>query len=132
MMLDCRTCVAYLNCSRVPAWRCVQGQRYVESKRIYLCKPPTHHPEESMGKKPQNPLPSSADKRQVGGNHYKAKAIQPWDAMRVWMSPEEFAGYLRGNVIKYTARCNDKNGVEDLRKAHHYLEKLIEFMDEQK
>ena len=40
------------------------------------------------------------------------------------MSKEEFNGFLRGNVIKYIAR--DKGGVEDLKKARHYLDKLIE------
>jgi hypothetical protein len=68
----------------------------------------------------------SADTEQVGGDHYRSKAIQPWDAMAAWMTPEEFRGYLRGNVIKYVARCNDKGGVEDLQKARHYLDKLIE------
>ncbi len=62
---------------------------------------------------------------QVGGRHYADKAIQPWDAMREWMSPEQFRGFLRGNAIKYLARCDDKGGVEDLRKAAHYLDKLI-------
>jgi hypothetical protein len=67
-----------------------------------------------------------ADSTQVGGSHYTSKSIQPWDAMRAWMSKEEFAGFLRGNAIKYLARCNDKGGVEDLRKARHYIDKLIE------
>lgn len=66
-----------------------------------------------------------SSKRQVGGDHYASKTIQPWDSMRAWMTPEEFKGYLRGNVIKYVARCWDKNGVEDLEKAKHYLEELI-------
>lgn len=65
---------------------------------------------------------------QIGGNHYASKKIQPWDAMEAWMSREEFAGFLRGNVIKYIARCHDKGKVEDLKKAAHYLEKLIHFM----
>jgi hypothetical protein len=63
---------------------------------------------------------------QVGGDHYATKAVQPWDAMAVWMTPEQFKGFLRGNVIKYIARCDDKGGVEDLRKAAHYRAKLIE------
>jgi hypothetical protein len=42
------------------------------------------------------------------------------------MSTEAFAGFLRGNAIKYLARCDKKGGVEDLRKARHYLDKLIE------
>lgn len=63
---------------------------------------------------------------QVGGDHYATKAVQPWDAMAEWMTPEQFKGFLRGNIIKYIARCDDKGGVEDLRKAAHYLQKLIE------
>jgi hypothetical protein len=42
------------------------------------------------------------------------------------MSDAEFIGYLRGNVIKYVARCNDKGGLEDQLKALHYLQKWIE------
>jgi hypothetical protein len=62
----------------------------------------------------------------VGGSHYTERAVQPWAAMQSWMSTEAFAGFLRGNVIKYVARCDAKGGVEDLRKARHYLDKLIE------
>ena len=69
---------------------------------------------------------SSSHKRQVGGDHYMNMGLQPWKAMKAWMSEEEFKGFLRGNIIKYVARCWDKNGVEDLNKAMHYLEKLIE------
>ncbi len=69
---------------------------------------------------------------QVGGDHYLGLGIQPWDAMEAWMTPEQFQGFLIGNVIKYVARYRQKNGVEDLRKAKHYLEKLIEVLDEEK
>ena len=68
----------------------------------------------------------SANTTQVGGDHYKSKAVQPWEAMQSCMSSEEFCGYLRGNVIKYMMRCQDKGGVEDVLKAQHYLTKLIE------
>ena len=73
---------------------------------------------------------STANATQIGGNHYASKAIQPWDAMQAWMSREEFAGYLRGNVIKYMARCNDKGGIEDVKKARHYIDKLIEVLEQ--
>lgn len=63
---------------------------------------------------------------QIGGDHYRTKAIQPWDAMEAWMGPEQFEGFLRGNVIKYMARYPDKGGEEDIRKAGHYLTKLKE------
>ena len=71
----------------------------------------------------------SANDVQVGGSHYKDKKVQPWDAMESCMSQEEFAGFLRGNVIKYVMRCTDKGGVEDLKKAQHYMVKLLEVLD---
>lgn len=66
---------------------------------------------------------------QVGGDHYRRLAVQPWEAMEAWLSPDEFAGFLRGNVIKYMARFRDKGGVEDVRKARHYLDRLIELLE---
>lgn len=63
----------------------------------------------------------SANDNQVSGTHYKDKAIQPWDYI-----VGNNIGYLEGNVIKYVSRWRDKGGVEDLRKAQHYLQKLIE------
>ena len=67
-----------------------------------------------------------ASDMQIGGNHYTSKTVQPWSAMESWMTKEQFSGFLRGNAIKYLARCDDKGGVEDLKKARHYLDKLIE------
>lgn len=66
----------------------------------------------------------SADMR--GPAHYTDKAIQPWEAMQAWMTPEQFKGFLLGNVLKYTARYQAKDGLRDLEKAAHYLERLIE------
>ena len=68
----------------------------------------------------------SANQTQIGGTHYTTKSIQPWEAMQAWMSEDEFCGFLRGNCLKYLVRYKDKGGVEDLRKARHYLDKLIE------
>jgi hypothetical protein len=63
----------------------------------------------------------SANDVQVAGNHYKDKAIQPWDYIVA-----NNLGYLEGNIIKYVSRWKDKGGVDDLLKARHYLDKLIE------
>lgn len=64
---------------------------------------------------------SNANEIQVGGNHYKDKSIQPWDFIAA-----NGIGYFEGNIIKYVSRWRDKNGVNDLMKARHYLDKLIE------
>ena len=71
---------------------------------------------------------SMANNRQVAGTHYVNMDVQPWEAMEAWMSPAEFAGALRGAVIKYIARAGSKGpALQDYRKAEHYLQKLIEF-----
>lgn len=68
-----------------------------------------------------------ANSHQVGGDHYASKTVQPWDAMAAWLTPEQFAGFLRGNAIKYLSRAGSKgDALEDYRKAAHYIAKLIE------
>lgn len=76
-------------------------------------------------------VPSSkADGLQIGGDHYKGMEVQPWAAMESWMTPEQFAGFLRGNAIKYLARCDVKGGIDDVKKARHYIDKLVEVRGE--
>lgn len=68
---------------------------------------------------------STANGTQVGGDHYKdvpAGQEQHWDMM--WRLFRE--AWFVGNVSKYLFRYRRKNGVEDLKKARHYLDKLIE------
>ena len=64
---------------------------------------------------------SLANKTQVAGDHYKSKAIQPWDFIA-----SNSMGYLEGNIVKYVSRWKEKGGIDDLKKAQHYLQKLIE------
>lgn len=63
----------------------------------------------------------SLKETQVGGNHYSKMKIQPIDFIT-----ENGLGYIEGNIIKYVCRYKDKNGLEDLKKAQHYLQMLIE------
>lgn len=80
-------------------------------------------------RKTKAPTHTGAARVQVGGRHYLDMGLQPWDAMQAWMAPDAFAGFLRGNAIKYLARCDAKGGVQDLKKARHYLDKLIELLE---
>ncbi len=60
--------------------------------------------------------------QQVGGNHYEAMDIQPWEVIESCLSEEQVKGYLM--------RHHKKGGDIDLRKAAHHLERLVEYMDE--
>jgi hypothetical protein len=63
----------------------------------------------------------AANARQVGGKHYKSMAIEHWDYVIANYIP-----YMEAQVIKYVSRWRSKNGLEDLRKAAHFLQKLTE------
>lgn len=67
-----------------------------------------------------------ANDRQVDGNHYnKFGNLQPWDMFLHW----NLNGF-QAEVVKLIVRYRDKNGLKDLEKAKHYIEKLIELETE--
>ena len=63
----------------------------------------------------------SALARQEGGRHYKDFVIQPVEFCHVNNIP-----YIEATAIKYLCRWRKKNGLEDLKKAKHFIEMLIE------
>ena len=69
---------------------------------------------------------TSADDLQVSGSHYKDMPIQPWHVMEAVLTYEEFVGFLKGNIIKYSLRAGRKDGSDDAGKAQHYMQKLRE------
>jgi len=75
-----------------------------------------YHPQDQ-----QKHDPVGAIKRQVGGTHYNRYEIQPIDFIIA-----NKLDWCEANAVKYITRWKDKNGVEDLRKAIHYLELLIQ------
>jgi hypothetical protein len=73
------------------------------------------------GPGPIVPLPSAALDRQEGGDHYKKLAIQPVEYIHA-----NGIGFCEGSAIKYLTRWRAKGGIEDLRKARHFIDLLIE------
>lgn len=67
------------------------------------------------------------DDIQHGGDHYKKLDPEPWNVITAWK-----LGYLDGTALKYIARWKDKNGIEDLRKAIHFLQKTIDVYEQDK
>jgi hypothetical protein len=64
---------------------------------------------------------NKATERQEGGSHYKSLPIQP-----VEFCQRNQLGFCESSVIKYVCRHKRKNGAEDLRKAIHFIELLLE------
>lgn len=63
----------------------------------------------------------SALDTQIAGGHYKDLVIQPVEYIHKNRIP-----FIEGSVIKYVTRWRGKGGVDDLRKARHFLDILIE------
>jgi hypothetical protein len=56
--------------------------------------------------------------------HYTTGGIEVIDILRAKLTPEEFRGFLKGNVIKYTLRAEHKNGAQDYQKGEWYAQRL--------
>lgn len=70
---------------------------------------------------PEKRRKESALDTQIGGGHYKDMAIQPAE-----YSQRNRLGFLEGMVVKYVSRHRAKNGAEDLRKAKHCIDLILE------
>lgn len=58
-------------------------------------------------------------------SHYASSSIECIDAMQAMLTPEQFVGYLRGNIFKYQWRYENKGGIQDLEKSQWYLNRLL-------
>ena len=58
--------------------------------------------------------------------HYLVGGIEVIDYIKAKLTPEEFRGYLKGNVIKYISRADHKNGIVDWNKADWYVDRYVE------
>lgn len=76
------------------------------------------------------PKPQTARDTQVGGDHYKKAGVQPWDVVDTWPIEQQI-GFYRGNALKYVMRMGTKDeNLREIRKAAHYLQKLVEVLEQ--
>lgn len=66
---------------------------------------------------------------QIGGDHYEVLPIQPWDVTEAWWGRQALVYALLKDVVKYIARHERKNGLEDLKKAQDCLRKVVELKE---
>lgn len=64
--------------------------------------------------------------------HYTDGGIETIDYLQAKLTEDQFEGFLIGNVLKYCSRYRNKNGLEDVKKARWYLEKLIALKEQKK
>ena len=98
----------------------MQNEETMSTPFIYPPIPPATPTVKPVWKQKEN-------NTQVGGDHYKNMVVQPWEVMASIMTREEFIGFLKGNIIKYSLRAGKKLGAnDDGHKAKHYMDKLAE------
>lgn len=64
--------------------------------------------------------------------HYNSGKIEVIQIMEDQLTPTEYRGYIKGQVLKYITRESHKNGLEDLKKAEWYLNRLIKYLEEKR
>jgi hypothetical protein len=65
-------------------------------------------------------------------SHYTTGSIECIEAIEAQLTPEEYRGYLKGNIVKYLWRERSKGNLESLKKAEWYLNRLIASDESQK
>jgi hypothetical protein len=71
-----------------------------------------------------------ASTRQVGGDHYVEMGVQPWDVVDTWPRDQRI-GYYRGGALKYLMRMGSKDESPiEVAKGQHYIQKLLEVLNE--
>jgi hypothetical protein len=95
----------------------VDGQELRNTLEAWVATPVNARSSELI--EPGSTVP--ANDRQVGGDHYKKRGIQPWDYIAA-----NCLDWFTGEIIKYITRWRDKGGIKDLEKARHVLDKYIE------
>jgi hypothetical protein len=74
---------------------------------------------------------SKANDKQVAGTHYKDMGVEPWDVVDTWPLEQRIGAYRHG-ALKYLMRMGSKDEhLQEIKKAGHYVEKLIEVLEEQ-
>ena len=63
--------------------------------------------------------------------HYNSSKFETIEVIKEWGGKEKYRGFCWGNVIKYCSRYEHKNGLEDLKKAQYYLNKLIASVEDE-
>lgn len=108
--------MSFLDNSPAEEWDALSKKRRAQARRI----------NEELNAEKQDVKRYIPPKDAINPTHYTDNGIECIEYMKERLSSEAFLGYLNGNVIKYTHRWQDKNGLEDLRKARWYLDRLIQ------
>lgn len=115
---------------KAQGWRCRRkkshGGAHAEGANRWLESAAVYSKEESVEYEDARPVANPdrvrAGDSQVGGEHYRQTGVQPWDVIDAWG-----LDFYAGNALKYLYRAGRKGPkVEDLKKARHYIDKLIE------
>lgn len=124
-VLDCGTCSLTRECYKRTATR-LGGPEFVGVGKVKAFKDVPKVQAFTANEVAQKDI---EDRKQVGGDHYEKMGIDPWDVWDTWPLEQRIGAY-RSNSIKYLMRMGTKDNVlQELKKARHYINKLIEVVE---
>lgn len=131
--------IAYVHKHPMASTRYIAGIFGVSIATVYAARKQAMHEyqernaAEVLGPQIDEPqvVVEQAKDRQVGGDHYKAMGVQPWDVVDTWPRDQRI-GYYRGGALKYLMRMGSKDeSPMEVAKGQHYMQKLLEVLQEQ-
>jgi len=108
--------------------RCIEADNLLKTEQT-LCK--YHYEGQALFNSKKSDTVTAQMDNVRHPSHYCQGGIECIMAIEASMTPEEFQGYCKGNVMKYVWRFREKNGLEDLKKAQVYLGWMIESKEKQ-
>jgi len=100
----------------------------IRKKMAYVPPCPEDHTPNAETEEALQEVGRMARDLQVGGDHYKSKAVQPWDVYDTWPAQQRVGAY-RANCVKYIMRMDDKDTpLLNAQKLAHYAQKLVEVL----
>lgn len=103
-----------------------KGKKQKESPTVYVAKEEDFVPHDLDYMKTEHEITEGKEKVNHP-SHYNSVKVETIKILEDYLTDDEYAGFLKGNVLKYIHRYKFKNGAEDLNKAKWYLEELIRF-----
>jgi hypothetical protein len=105
-----------------PAER-IEASEKPNAESMAVAKQPKFKKEKKLSSSSHDPVNSPS--------HYTSGGIETIDYMQAKLTPDEFIGYLKGNVIKYTSRAGKKIDMkEDYAKAQWYMNRLLKTLED--
>ena len=134
--LPAKNSVQTCKCGWMLAGQCRMDERCGLNQGVPEYKEESHTPYEFLSESAKEAavnvvrdMIENSKSTQVGGTHYAEMSVQPWDFYKAIFSPSGYSDYHVGSVISYLSRHRKKGRLQDLKKALHHMQELVNYFE---